>query len=677
MKRILVLASSAALVLSGCNKVDRLKDGPLPAASTVSFSTYLGGTTKGQQKTDFKMGDQFFTFGVKTGDADFDVKNPAFTQYVFTGASPLDHGLTVTHMGLDGTTPIWEYNEVAPWDNQKATFFAVSPVPQGAQTYGVTLRPIANNVIPAIDFKVVGGYAVGATSSDVLAASEKIKEQADLMWSYSPNNVKTGGVIQMPFHHALSQLSFSVKAYHTAGILRVNSITLKKVMTKGALSLAHDESKKGAVDYLGGWNAATEPMEFAVNLLTEKVAAIDRFIPTVDLTEPVKINITDADEALMMIPQVLTGIGLEVKYSYSIDGEQWQNYESGTALDYELSKLSSHWNPNMRYNYCLNINPGKAIGFNADIEAWDPVNNTVDMEYRTFDAKATPHALTVADGSDAQFELKTGDKVSVEYIYTPAVTGGQEWMTYLGEAAGATAKTLTAANAVTVTDADAGKWKLLVEKNFYPNVRKAVVTINRAPYKKTINGKEVLFSAGVAKYIITQAAGAALTPATVFYGGQNGTVLTGLNGYTTVSYPNAWGTTAHAGITSACAANGERPFIRLRVSQARTSPDGAEGSVGSNGSKALETCATYFEEGMPAGKWRLPRLSEMKLLFNNQNTINRGIREPLNTMNNFTWCATLNNGPSTVFLYNLYTDVANTVSNTTTSTYYVRCVAEE
>ncbi|MEG2727557.1 MAG: hypothetical protein RSA26_00635, partial [Mucinivorans sp.] len=157
-------------------------------------------------------------------------------------------------------------------------------------------------------------------------------------------------------------------------------------------------------------------------------------------------------------------------------------------------------------------NPGKAIGFNADIEAWDPVNNTVDMEYRTFDAKATPHALTVADGSDAQFELKTGDKVSVEYIYTPAVTGGQEWMTYLGEAAGATAKTLTAANAVTVTDADAGKWKLLVEKNFYPNVRKAVVTINRAPYKKTINGKEVLFSAGVAKYIITQAAGEAFTP---------------------------------------------------------------------------------------------------------------------------------------------------------------------
>lgn len=669
MKRILVLASSAALVLSGCNKVDRLKDGPLPTASTVSFSTYLGGTTKGLEKTDFKMGDQFFTFGVKTGDADFNVQTPAFTQYVFTGAAPLEHGLTVTHMGLDGTTPIWEYNEVAPWDDQKATFFAVSPVPQGAKNYGITLKPIADNVIPAIDFKVVGGYAAGAIGSDILAASEKIKEQPDLMWTYSPNNVKTGGVIQMPFQHALSQLSFSVKAYHTAGILRINSITLKKVMTKGTLALAHDESKKGTVDYLGGWNVATEPMEFAVNLLTEKVAAIDRFVPTADVTEPVQITITDADEALMMIPQVLTGIGLEVKYSYSADGEQWQNYESGTNLDYELSKLSSYWNPNMRYNYCLNINPGKAIGFQADIEAWDPVNNTVDMEYRTFDAKATPHALTVADGSQAEFELKTGDKVSVEYIYNPVVNNAQEWMTYLSDAAGASALTLTAANAVTVTDANAGKWKLLVEKNFYPNVRKAVVTINRAPYKKMINGNEVLFSAGVAKYIITQAAGAALTPTTVLYGNQNATVLNSLNGYTTVSYPNAWGTTAYASSSAACAATGERPFVRFRVARSRSA------ITAISGPNVLAACANYSEEGMPAGKWRLPRLSEMVVMFNNRIAISQVLTEPL-AVSTAHWSATL--GTGTLFWWlDFTTGAVNTTSNAGANMSFIRCVAEE
>lgn len=662
MKKILVLASSAALVLSGCNRVDRLKDGPSPDESRVSFSTYLG--TKGLEKTDFKMGDQFFTYGVKT-DADFNVKTPAFTEYVFTGSAPLNHGLTVTHMGLDGVNPIWEYNEVAPWDNKKATFFAVSPVPQGTVTHGVTLNAIANNAIPKVNFEVVGGYTAGAAKADILAASEKIKEQADLMWAYSPDNIKTGGVIQMQFRHALSQLSFSVKAYHTTGLLRVNSVTLKKVMTKGTLALAHDQANKGAVNYLGGWNAASAPLDFAVNLLTEKVGAIDPFVATPGDTEPAKINITDNDEALMMIPQVLTGIGLEVRYSYSLDGKEWINYESGTALDYELAKLSSHWNPNKRYNYCLNINPGKAITFNAAIDEWDPLNSQLDMEYRTFDAKATPHELTVADGTHAKFDIKQGDKVSVAYIYNPVVPDGEEWLNYTTGASGAVATQLKAATAVTASAANAGNWKLSVVKNLYPNVRKAVVTVDRAPFKKMVNGQEISFSAGVAKYVVTQVAGPALAPTSVMYGvGPNGAILTGLNGYTTTSYPNALGTTAYTTGNDAFA--GEYPYIRFRV--AKQIPTSSTSLT-----SAISACAAYSEEGMPAGKWRMPRMAELFLIYRNQAAIDLQLTDKLNTHNY--WSTTLTATANNYYIVSMSNGGA--FQSLISSSYFVRCVAEE
>lgn len=663
MKRILVLVLSAALVLSGCNKIDHLAGDPSLTPSAVSFSTYLG--TKGLEKTTFKMGDQFFTYGVKTGNDNFNIATPAFTEYVFTGKEPLLNGLTVTHMGSDGDQDLWEYDEVAPWDNQKATFFAVSPVPQGEVTHGITLKPIADNAIPAIDFNVVGGYAADATQAQILAASEKIKDQADLMWAYSPDNVKTGGSIQMSFQHALSQLSFAVKAYHTSGFLRINSITLKNVKTKGTLALAHTDAQKGAMDYLGGWSTATIPMDFAVNLLTENVGALSPFKTEVGL-EPIQIPITDNDEALMMIPQVMTGITLEVKYSHSDDGINWTNYKDGESLDYEFSKLSSHWNPNKRYNYCLNINPGMAIVFKSSIEEWDPINSQLDMEYRTFDAKATPHLLTVAGGTEAPFPMGIDDKISVEYIYDAAVVKGHEWITYTTSATGATAKLLSKATPVTV--ADAGDWKLGVEKNFYPFVRKAVVTVNRAPFKKTINGVDKLFSGGVAKFIVTQDAGEALAPTSVLYGGQNATVLTNFTGFTTTSYPNAIGTTAYPTTDAAIlGVDGEPPYGRFRV--AKSAPAGAAALA-----NIFTTCADYSEEGMLVGRWRLPRAAEMRLIHLNRATIDKVLTVPLPTTSYF-WSSTSNTTAGSLIV--VQASAGGGFSNGSTGSYFIRCIAEE
>lgn len=494
MKRFLVLASVAAVMLSSCNKTEELRTGG-DLEKTVSFETHLGNQTKAVEKTAFKMGDQFLTYGVKTAAA-FDVKIPAFTEYVFLGNGG-DHASVVSHYGEEGGNAIWNCEELAPWDENKATFFAFSPVPQGAKTYGITLNGITNNTIPTIGYEVVGGYdpAIVDLNDPVAAAARSlIKTQPDLLRAFSANNIKSGGSIQMQFHHVLSQVRFSVRAAHSAGsFLRLNSITLTKVKTKSVLALANDETNKGNFDYLGGWAAATEEKNFDVNLKAEVVRAIPGGVTTV-------WPVTDNDESLMMIPQNLTGVGLEVRYSYSPDGIEWTDYESGTSQDYVLSTLTPYWNPNKNYNYIINITPGKSIVFKPIVESWDPQNTTADLEYRKFEVAGLGGSLAKkSDGSDETFTLKDGDKISVSY------TNGTGWLEATDPAASKT--TLVAGSPIAITVANAGEWTLSAAANDAPGatIRKATIVIERAPYDKTLSdGSTIKVASGIAKYEISQ-----------------------------------------------------------------------------------------------------------------------------------------------------------------------------
>lgn len=493
MKRILVLASIAAITLSSCNKTEKIKGGAESDNPTISFETYLGGQTKGLSKDAFRMGDQFSTFGVKTAVA-FDVTAPAFTQYVFGNAT---NSVVVTHFGLDGGgNAIWNYDELTPWDENRATFFAYSPVPQGAKTFGVSNPTISDGTIPTIDYQVVGGYdpvIVDLSDPTVATARELIKTQPDLLRAFSPNNTRLSGAIELEFRHTLSQIRFSARGHHNTGLLRINSVTLKSVNTSATLALANDPAQEGSFDYLGGWGAATNPQNFAVNLQTDAVSAIPA---TAVGNDPVLWPITDDDESLMLIPQVLTGIGLEVRYSYSRDGIEWIDYESGTALDYVLSTLSSHWNPNKRYNYILSINPGKAITFTSTIDPWEPIAGTSDLEYRTFESVATAGAVLRADGTTEEFDLREGD------IVTGTYDTGADWLSARDALA---ASTVVNGTPMTITAANAGKWTFNLLANATGNARTVTIVVQRAPYDKTLaDGSNVKVTSGVAKYVVRQ-----------------------------------------------------------------------------------------------------------------------------------------------------------------------------
>lgn len=501
MKRILVLASVVGLMLS-CNKIEEIPGNVSPEIKNVSFDTYLGKQTRGVSKDAFKMGDQFCTFGIKTGGTNFDVKVPVFAEYVFDNVTK---SANVSHLGLDPVSKqaIWNYGDPTPWDEQNATFFAYSPVPQGAVSFGITNSAIADNTIPTIDFEVTGGYdpaIVDLNSPVVSAARALIKEQTDLMWAYSPDNTKSTGTIGLEFRHSLSQIRFSARGYHNQGLLRINSVTLKNVMTKGTLSLAHDESstavpKPGDVNYLGGWKTPSTPKNFAVNLQTETVSAIPPI--AAGTTIPITWPITDDDESLMMIPQALTGLQLEVRYSYSSDGMEWTDYVSGTAMDFVLATLSSHWNPNKRYNYILSIYPGKAINFTTTIDQWEPYGGDADLEYREFNISSVAGSISVmANGVDELFELKEGDKITVTYA------NGTGWLSGVDPAA---TSTVLGAQ-LTVTAINAGKWGFKTAANASGSIRKATLIIERADYDKVLpDGSTVKVKGGKAKYQIAQA----------------------------------------------------------------------------------------------------------------------------------------------------------------------------
>lgn len=392
MRKFLVFAASVA-VMVGCAK--QYVDTPevTGGASEIGFDTYVANSTKGLAKKDFVMGDQFFVYGGTTGSNNFDVAAPSFNDWVFPSPTYANDGAIVSNYGNN----LWRYNNPVSWSAEKITFFGFSPVPTPTETYGITYAsPADKTTIPSIDFVVKGGYDPATADAAAIAASRLLtKQQVDLLWVTTPDQTRANGTIAMMFKHALTRLNVSVRSQAPAGTrIRINTITLKKVIVDGTLSLAHDETKSGDLDYLGGWNTlGATKKDFAINLINSEASLI---------TDNLIHNINDDDEALMMIPQPLTDVEMEVKYASSIDGVNWDNYETGVPVNVKLDQGGAFWNPNRQIRYVLNITPGEVIAFTATVEKWGD-EESIELITKT---------VTSETQEVIKLDLKTGDKIS-------------------------------------------------------------------------------------------------------------------------------------------------------------------------------------------------------------------------------------------------------------------------
>lgn len=480
MKKFLVFATVAAAITSSCTKqyIDEATN--LNGSDAIGFSTYVANASKGVAKSDFVMGDQFFVYGGQTGAANFDITAPNNGTWTYTGANFPDNGAKVSNYGNN----VWRYDNPQPWGDFKTTFFAFSPVPVvGGETHGITMTTPAVNTIPAIDFVVKGGYPTSEAISSPAANAARLenKKQVDLLWAFAADKSRVDRSVDLLFKHTLTQLNFSVRSLAPAGqMIRINTIAVKNVSTKATLALAHNDTlasnKLGALNYMGGWKAHAEVKNFPVNLKNSVAALIkDNEIHAIN----------DADEALMMIPQDLTNIELEVCYSFSRDGIAWENYQSGTPVTVKLNTFThTHWNPAHSIRYILNITPGAVIAFTANVEDWGTVGNIEFLSVSPSKNAGQIHELT----------LEAGDTFSAQ-------TGG--WITYDD---GSGVKDLTTAPVT----AAAGTYKFAVLANGRSAIREDQIIIKKADGRSQLIIK-VAQSAGDGTFNVPTAAGEVTT----------------------------------------------------------------------------------------------------------------------------------------------------------------------
>ena len=112
------------------------------------------------------------------------------------------------------------------------------------------------------------------------------------------------------------------------------------------------------------------------------------------------------------------------------------------------------------------------------------------------------------------------------------------------------------------------------------------------------------------------------------------------------------------------------PKIRIASSHGATNPV--------TYANAIRRCATYQEDGYPAGRWRVPTVAEIMYMarLNTDKKIPRLLGTDSNGTTTNYWC---NSGYVTVYNGNSTTDPVphTTGSPSTTSTNYVRCVYDE
>lgn len=324
-------------------------DQPFEGSNTLGFTTKVL-DTKGAVKDNFVFGDQFFVYGVNTGDDDFDLSSPNGLECVFS--SEPSGGVTVVNYGKsEGGGDNWQYANPVVWLDGKSTFFAFSPVQSNGNDYGISnyLSNFSFSEVPGFDFTVKGGYDPLFATDDQIALSKVFnKSQVDLLVAYVANQVG-GKPINLQFSHALSQITFSVRPMQSAGFLRINSVVLRNVDTKSRYKLGL------------GWSSMSRGRDFALNLNNDAVSMIP--------ATPDKVySINDGDQTLMMLPQLLTDVVLDIRYAYSVDGIVWPDYAQGKLLSVSLSTFSPSWVESRRYNYILNIDPSSVMTFDSGID---------------------------------------------------------------------------------------------------------------------------------------------------------------------------------------------------------------------------------------------------------------------------------------------------------------------
>lgn len=403
MKKSLIFAATAAVVLSACAKVDTYK---VSTQEAVSFGVYAGrAVTKAVSGTDYgtvtttslqaAASNGFGVFGYYTDAANYASNTKANFMY----------NQQVTYSGGN-----WTYNPVKYWPNEhdasavstdtdKLTFLAYAPFVANkdiAGDKGVSITDKAGSAaadegITAMTANNVAGdavltFKVPASSEEqidllygVMKASYTDVEGATIGTANSPlenlTKQKTNGKVEILFKHALAKIAIDIKDVVDA----VDPVTTVNPASDGTKVVVESLTVKGTIGtsgklnlYTGAWDNTATGASFDVTPLPTAIYSGATAPTTYPSVAGIDEDGLDKTIDLMVVPATGAKItGVEITYYICTEDPQLDGGVSivknviskdlGTAINIEKGK-----------QYGLNVLLGlTSIKLDATVDDWD------------------------------------------------------------------------------------------------------------------------------------------------------------------------------------------------------------------------------------------------------------------------------------------------------------------
>ena len=373
MKKILLLAAAAGVILSGCVK-NESASGVIASDAKISFETpAVGVSTRAvvgeiASAAAYPATEKFKVWGWyhKDNYTSFGDASNGWTIYM---AEEDGSALEVTNPG--GTAQTWAPSVDHYWPkNGKLTFAAYSPA-DAAGTYTHTANGLQ-----------IAGFTV-----------EEVGQQYDLLYSdrsynrvssenqYNGSNT-TGNIydgVDIVFHHALSSILFKVGTdvdYSQANItFKVKRITIRNVVNKGDFNETLTD-QSAPIERNPTWTPSTEAGDKTDYVVFDDATGFE--VPTdgTTYTEPAPANGTAND--LMLLPQSFVGkddavveIVYTMKTAASAEIEHTASFQLNSATNAET------WEDNKRYTYKIIFGGLEKITFAPVVEDWVDVETPV------------------------------------------------------------------------------------------------------------------------------------------------------------------------------------------------------------------------------------------------------------------------------------------------------------
>ncbi len=280
----LILASLAITALASCSTESTIDATITSKQSAIKFSAYAGSaTTKGTAV------DSNAAFAV--ADSTFQVSG-----YFDATADGTTDGKYFNFSEVKYTNSAWVNQETMFWPNESGTLYFGAYYPGGDDVIAASTPAYEYN---SSGHKLTLGYTVPTTLAD----------QKDVM--YATTSVaytfgSTESAVNLHFKHALTQIAFTAKVSDdiSVSISEINICNVNSVGTFTSSTAATDDSP--ASD-----NTTAAASVITTNIgswASQATAAHYKIAPSAAVTlTSTAADITDADRALMLIPQALTG----------------------------------------------------------------------------------------------------------------------------------------------------------------------------------------------------------------------------------------------------------------------------------------------------------------------------------------------------------------------------------